>query len=198
MGVLMLFAPHRIAVWRMGCKHSDEAQNEAAGTRMTSALLARWVESGSLPAQLKELDAGTLPDTLRYWKYLKQESDFPSFQLVIGDYDACGWETMGGFECTWLGGSNPAARAEARQLLQIALKHHAAHGAWPANHDALGLPSDWGDHGPWEFTPPPPPKYTNPWLNKDGTCVLRQITPAGPQDVLEFDVEPFWTDGFSW
>jgi len=196
MAALMLFAPHRCAVWRAGCKHSDEARNKEAGLRMTHALLERWLESGSLPAQLKELDAGSLPDTLRHWRYLKQEGDFPSFQLIIGDYNACGWETFGGFECTWKGGSNPAEQAEARELLQIVLKLHSAHGAWPADHGALGLPSDWGDHGPWEFAPPPPPRYTNPWLNKDGACVLRRIQPAGPQDVLEFDFEPFRTDSY--
>jgi hypothetical protein len=160
--------------------------------RMAHALLERWVETGSLPAFLTNLDEDDLPDRLRYWRYERKPGDFPNFTLSVGDYNRCGWEIWIGFEARWNVTSDPASQSEVIELLRLVTRQYLADGNWPVDLAAIVFPATWDPEATWNYICP------RMVADRFGNGTLRgslvRTGRDGVETVLEFDPPDLYVD----
>lgn len=123
-----------------------------------------------------------MPDTLEHWRYWKSDDPLPSFEVRIGDYEACDWEFSIGFYPRWVGEHGRLVREEAAEFLCRALLHYLDHGAWPESAEALDLPSDRALFGPWRCSPP---RAVDAWEDEVPGWLFLQ-DPCGGIAVLTF------------
>lgn len=135
------------------CNSGPSGSVEKAGNEHLRNAVAYYLEHGQAPPNFRSMGPPQSTRGRHGW-ILRTWGDLFHVSVEYGDYSACGWEVSGSIGATW----NPACakesaelRSEAHALMRLVFADWLEVGTYAGNMETLGLPSDWGELGPWRL-----------------------------------------------